>query len=190
MKAALIIVDVQNDFCPPDGALMVPEGDQVVPVINKVAKKFETIVTTQDWHPENHHSFEQQGGPWPPHCVQGSPGAEFHKELDIQSTHRVLVGATPENEGYSAFDESDLENWLRDKGIDTLFITGLATDYCVKASVLDARKHNFATYVISDACRAVDVNPGDGERAFAEMKNSSASLIESKDVDQVLASAE
>jgi nicotinamidase/pyrazinamidase len=186
MQPALIVVDVQNDFIPPDGALAVLNGQEVIPVINKVAPLFETVVTTQDWHPPNHFSFKEFGGIWPVHCVQNTFGAELHKDLKVEPQLFDKVGSKVDNEGYSAFDDSSLENWLEEQGIDTLFFAGLATDYCVKASVVDGLKHGFAAYVISDGCRAVEVSPGDEATAYKDMESAGATVITSEEVESIL----
>lgn len=180
-KAALIIVDVQNDFCP-GGSLAVAEGDRVVPVINQLAPHFPVVVASQDWHPANHCSFRDQGGPWPPHCVQGSAGAELHPGLDRRHiTAYVKKGTLPHKDAYSAFEGTDeagrtLAQLLRKHGIKEIYVTGLATDYCVRATVLDGIKEGFEVRVITDATRGVNVNPGDAERALEEMRVAGARL--------------
>lgn len=152
---ALIIVDVQNDFCP-GGALAVAEGDEVVPILNRLAPLFGTVVATRDWHPTNHRSFAAQGGPWPSHCVAGTPGAEFHSALDRSAIDLLIQKATmPEQEAYSGFDGADLAAQLRARGVRRVYVGGLALDYCVDATALDARKAGFETWVIGDATRAV-----------------------------------
>ena len=152
---ALIIVDVQNDFCP-GGALAVGDGDAVVPIINALAPRFGTVVATQDWHPADHRSFTARGGPWPVHCVAGTTGAAFHPDLNtapIDLTVRKAMVA--EQEAYSGFDGTDLAEQLRERGVRRVYVTGLALDYCVDATALDARQAGFDTYVIEDATRAV-----------------------------------
>ena len=154
-RDALIIVDVQNDFCP-GGALAVGEGDAVVPVLNRLARRFGTVVATQDWHPANHRSFTEQGGTWPVHCVAGEPGAELHAELERSAIDiSIRKATTPEQEAYSGFDGTDLAAQLRARGVERVYVGGLALDYCVDATALDAKKAGFDTYVISDATRAV-----------------------------------
>ncbi|MDX1605229.1 MAG: bifunctional nicotinamidase/pyrazinamidase [Candidatus Competibacterales bacterium] len=176
----LLIIDVQNDFCP-GGALAVDEGDRVVPVINRLGTRFRHRVLTQDWHPTGHSSFasahpgaepfstiEADYGPqilWPDHCVQGSPGAEFHPELDTVGAELIIrKGFRKAIDSYSAFYENDhrtptgLNGYLRDRGFRRLFLCGLATDYCVAWSATDARKEDYETYVIEDACRAIDLD--------------------------------
>lgn len=180
MTAALVIVDVQNDFCPPSGSLAVPRGDAVVPVINQLAEGFEHVVTTQCWHPPDHCSFVAQGGPWPPHCVADSPGAALHADLKVRATHQVRKGRLSGVDAYSGFDGTDLSDWLKQNKIDTVFVAGLATDYCVRATALDARKAGFHTYVVTDACRGVEVSPGDSERALREVLDAGATLVHSR----------
>lgn len=173
---ALIIVDVQNDFCP-GGALAVPDGDAVVPVINDLMPRFPLIVATQDWHPADHCSFTPQGGIWPPHCVAGTPGAELHAELDIRSVGlRVRKATTPDADAYSGFQGTDLTEQLRARDVDSVAVVGLATDYCVKATALDAKAAGLSVTVYPDACRAVDVKPGDGDRALDEMRAAGISI--------------
>jgi len=172
-KDALIIVDVQKDFCT-GGALPVPEGEKIVPVLNEYIKKFQAagalIVATRDWHPPNHSSFKNHGGIWPPHCIQETPGAEFHPDLKLPEETKIISKATSaDKEAYSGFDGTDLEKELRNAGIQRLFIGGLATDYCVKSTVLDALRLGFETVLLFDAIKGVNVNPGDSERAIREM---------------------
>lgn len=152
---ALIVVDVQNDFCP-GGALAVGEGDQVVPVLNRLMPRFPTVVATQDWHPANHRSFAARGGEWPPHCVAGTAGADLHPQLDRAAIDITIRKATePDQEAYSGFDGTDLAEQLRRRGVRRVFVGGLALDYCVDATALDAARNGFATYVVADATRAV-----------------------------------
>lgn len=178
MADALIVVDVQNDFCP-GGSLAVPEGDAVVPVLNeymsRAADAGVPIFASRDWHPEHTRHFAAEGGPWPPHCVQGTPGAEFHPELRLPEGVAIASkGMSTEDQGYSALeavlpDGQSLLDALRARGVDHIYIGGLATDYCVRATTLDALKDGFITSVLVDASRAVDVQPGDGARALNEM---------------------
>lgn len=178
MADALIVVDVQNDFCP-GGSLAVPEGDAVVPVLNeymsRAADAGVPIFASRDWHPEHTRHFAAEGGPWPPHCVQGTPGAEFHPELRLpEGVAIVSKGMSTEDQGYSALeavlpDGQSLLEALRARGVEHIYIGGLATDYCVRATALDALKDGFITSVLVDASRAVDVQPGDGARALNEM---------------------
>lgn len=152
---ALIIVDVQNDFCP-GGALAVAAGDEVVPILNRLAPRFGTVVATQDWHPTDHRSFAAQGGPWPTHCVADTPGAELHPTLDRRPIDLVIQKATTaQDEAYSGFDGTGLASQLRQRGVQRVYVAGLALDYCVDATALDARQAGFETYVIRDATRAV-----------------------------------
>ena len=180
---ALIIVDVQNTFCP-GGTLPVAEGDQVVAPLNRVMPLFEgRVFATQDWHPDNHCSFRERGGPWPPHAVQNTPDADLHPALDkSRITHVARKGASPDADAYSGFDGTDLAARLRDAGVRRVFIGGLATDYCVKATALDARQAGFDVVVLTDACRAVDVTPGDGERALGEMVSAGYALTATTDL--------
>ena len=167
---ALIIVDVQNDFCA-GGALEVPDGDAVVEPINRLAKTVPLVVATRDWHPPDHESFAAYGGPWPVHCVRDSPGAQLHPDLDTSVIEAIVdVGRTPAAVGYSGFEDSELEQVLRDRGVDTVHVAGLALDYCVKATALDAKRAGFDVVLHRDATRAVEVSPGDGERAAAELE--------------------
>src|SRR5947199_6907479 len=138
-REALIIVDVQNDFCP-GGTLAVEEGDAVVAVLNRMAGEHDVVVATRDWHPPGHHSFADQGGPWPEHCVQGTPGAELHPELDRERIDRVVdAGATREAPGFDGFEDTELEDFLRERAIERVHVGGLALDYCVKDTALGAR---------------------------------------------------
>lgn len=172
-KDALIIVDLQNDFCP-GGALAVPEGDKIVPVLNAYIERFSNskslIVATRDWHPENHISFVEQGGIWPKHCVQNTKGAEFHPDLKLPSDSIIVSKATePDKEAYSGFDGTNLDKLLKGKGVTRLFVGGLATDYCVRATVLDALRLGFCVFLLLDAIKGVNVQPEDSERAIVEM---------------------
>lgn len=177
---ALIVVDVQQDFCP-GGALAVKDGDAVVPVINRTAPLFSHHVYTRDWHPVNHCSFsntpEYRDGSWPIHCVQNTPGAAFHSELHVPKDALIISKATsPNTEAYSGFDNPDLGEALRRRGVTRIFICGLATDYCVKATALDAIQYGFRVVVVEDACRAVDVPPGSGAAAIETMKQAGATV--------------
>lgn len=184
-EEALVVVDVQNDFCP-GGALGVPEGDQVVPVLNAYMARFAEaglpIYVSRDWHPEVTTHFEAHGGPWPPHCVQGTPGAEFHPDLELPDDAIVVTkGEDPEEDAYSAFHASTDEGEsfgerLRRDGVTRLFVGGLATDYCVRASALDARTAGLDVVLLVDASRGVDVEPGDSERAIEEMRAAGVEL--------------
>ena len=189
-KAALVVVDVQNDFCP-GGALAVPGGDQVIPVLNKWIRRFRQrglpIAFTLDWHPSDHCSFRDQGGPWPAHCVQGEKGSELHPALEapceVRPAEKIFKkGFLSNKEAYSGFeghldgDDSapSLGGWLRSLGVTEVYVGGLATDYCVKATVLDALKQGFRVRLIMEGMRAVDVNEGDGRRAVDEMVRAGA----------------
>ena len=179
MGRALIVVDYQNDFTPPDGALAVPEGDLIADRINDLARSgdFDLVVATRDWHPRDHGSFAEKGGPWPVHCVQDTPGAQLHPALDAAAVDVVVdKGQDPATEGYSGFDGTNLGDLLRERGIDQVTIVGLATDYCVKNTALEALQEGFTVIVDSNAVRGVDVEPGDSERALAEMRAAGASI--------------
>lgn len=183
MKTALIIVDLQNDFCP-GGALPVPEGDRIVPVLNRVMHLFPFIVTTQDWHPLNHCSFKSQGGPWPPHCIQRTPGAELHPGLDTRSVGlSILKGTLPEQDAYSGFGGTSLADNLKNYGIQSVYLAGLATDYCVKNTALDALKYGFETYLLTDLMRGIEAQKGDIEKALQTVQNAGARIMESMDLD-------
>jgi nicotinamidase/pyrazinamidase len=174
---ALIVVDVQNDFCP-GGALAVPDGDAVVHVINGIAPIFSVVFATQDYHPPGHSSFVEQGGPWPVHCVQGTRGCEFHPKLDTSQFDEVIrKGTELATDGYSGFAGTDLADRLWSRGATRVFIAGLATDYCVRATALEAIENGFETVVVSDAVRAVDVTPGGGAKALDEMAAAGAALV-------------
>jgi nicotinamidase/pyrazinamidase len=198
---ALLIVDFQNDFTP-GGALPVPEGDKIAGPINSVLGSFDLVVATRDWHPPDHGSFEgveidpeQWRGAdppsiWPVHCVQGTPGAELHPALERAKVDVVIdKGQDPNSQGYSGFQDTTLGDLLRDRGVDRLFVAGLATDYCVKNTVLDARRLGFDVTVIEDAVRGVEVNPGDSERALEEMRSAGAELASSREVRRTKAAA-
>jgi nicotinamidase/pyrazinamidase len=175
---ALLIIDFQNDFTP-GGALAVPRGDEIADRINELAAddRFQLVLATRDWHPPDHGSFEEKGGPWPPHCVQGTEGAELHPDLDRAKVEVVVdKGQDPETEGYSGFEGTDLEELLRERGIDKVTVVGLATDYCVKNTALDAVRAGFEVTVDSSAVRGVDVKPGDSERALDEVRAAGATV--------------
>jgi nicotinamidase/pyrazinamidase len=169
----LIVVDVQRDFLP-GGALAVAGGDAIVPIVNRYAAEFERhglpVYATRDWHPPDHCSFRERGGPWPAHCVAGSAGAEWPSALILPSETRIVSKATTAAaDAYSAFQGTDLAVQLHALGCKRVFIGGLATDYCVKATALDALAAGFAVFVLEDAVRAVDRHSGDGSRALEEM---------------------
>ena len=178
---ALLIVDVQKDFCP-GGSLAVPDGDAVVKPINAMIeyarKNGWLIVASRDWHPAVTNHFKDYGGIWPVHCAQNTPGAEFHPNLDGADAIVVSKGTCVDEDGYSAFDGhtdggEELADYLKRHGVDEIYLGGLATDYCVKFTALDAvaPRHDFTTALLLDACRAVNVNPGDGGKAVEEMRN-------------------
>lgn len=198
---ALVLVDIQNDFMP-FGALPVVGGDAVVPVANTVMTTFDLVIATQDWHPADHASFASShpgrtpgevvvlGGTeqvlWPDHCVQDSPGASFHAGLDVAGIgHVVRKGVDREVDSYSGFFDNDhrretgLRALLAARGVDRIVVCGLATDYCVKYTVLDARALGLEVVVVTDGCRAVDIEPGDGERALSEMRSAGCTLVTS-----------
>lgn len=195
-KDALILVDVQNDFCP-GGALAVQNGDDVVPVLNRYIKQFLSaalpIFATRDWHPEKTRHFKDYGGVWPVHCVQGTHGAEFHPDLAI--TKEIVIvstGMASDEDGYSGFQGRDnagtvLATLLRDRGVGRIFVGGLATDYCVKHTVLDGIRHGFQAVLIADAVRGVNLNPQDSERAVQEMSAAGAILVHGTDAADLYA---
>lgn len=183
---ALIVVDVQRDFCP-GGALAVPEGDKIVPVLNAYIERFEkqglTVFATRDWHPKNHKSFKEQGGIWPVHCVQKSAGAEFHPDLKLPQKAKVISKATKaKEEAYSGFQGTNLKDYLKKKKIKRIFVGGLATDYCVKNTVLDGLKAGFTTILLVDAIKGVELNPGDSEKAIDAMLSAGAVGIEINEI--------
>jgi nicotinamidase/pyrazinamidase len=191
---ALLIVDFQNDFTP-GGALPVAEGDRIAEPINDLLDSFDLVIATRDWHPSQHGSFASvevdpdawRGADppsvWPGHCVQGTPGAELHPDLDQAKVDIVIdKGQDPNSQGYSAFQDTRLGDLLRERGVDRLFVTGLATDYCVKQSVLDALRQGLDVSVVEDAVRGVDVEPGDSERALEEMEAAGAKRATSREI--------
>lgn len=179
---ALIMVDVQNDFCP-GGALPVTGGDEVVQPLNRARKFFEHLFATRDWHPENHCSFEKHGGTWPVHCVADSEGSAFHPDLHTENVTVISKATSPEKDAYSGFDGTDLASQLKSGNVKRVFIGGLAADYCVKATVLDALKEGFDVYVLEDAIRAVDLQADDSEKAKAEMQKRGARFVDSTDLE-------
>ena len=191
---ALLVVDFQNDFSP-GGALPVERADEIAEPINVIADRFEFVVATRDWHPPDHGSFEgvevdparwegmDPPGIWPVHCVQGTYGAELHPSLDRSKIDEVVDKAQDRfTQGYSSFHGGNLAEVLREHGIDHVYVAGLATDYCVKNTVLDAIREGFGVTVVTDAIRGIDVEPGDSERAIEEMRNAGADLISSKEL--------
>jgi nicotinamidase/pyrazinamidase len=197
---ALILVDIQNDFCP-GGALAVAGGAEVVPVANRLVARFPLVVATQDWHPRGHGSFASNRGRkpfevgelggmpqvfWPDHCVQGTAGAEFHPGLDVARIQRVFPkGTDPTIDSYSGFFDNGkrkatgLGDFLREQGVDDVTVLGLATDYCVRATAMDALALGLAVTVVEDGCRAVELAPGDGARAIAELRAAGARIVNS-----------
>ena len=179
-KQALIVVDVQNDFCP-GGALAVAEGDEVVEPLNEMIDEFlergDPVYKSRDWHPPKTKHFTAYGVTWPIHCVQNTKGAEFHPQLRDDPRIRVISKGLGDTDCYSAFDETDLASQLHEQGVEELVVGGLATDYCVKATVLAGLNEGFKVKALKNAMRAVDVNPGDGERAIQEMKAAGAQIV-------------
>jgi len=200
---ALILVDIQNDFIK-GGALEVPRGEEVVSVANDLVSKFEFVIATQDWHPENHKSFASNNSKkvgdiielngltqfmWPNHCVQNSFGAEFAKDLNTKMIKKVVQkGINPEIDSYSGFfdnghlQKTELEDYLNANNIADLYIMGLATDYCVKFTALDALNLGFNTFLVIDGCRGVNIQVEDSEKAIEEMKNAGVKVIESNNI--------
>lgn len=201
---ALILIDLQNDFCP-GGALAVQEGDQTIPIANQLMEQFELVVATQDWHPISHESFaahhvgkkpgdiiDLHGLPqvlWPIHCVQGSFGAELVRELNRSGIKQIFPkGTDPQIDSYSGFFDNGhrkatgLGDYLKNQGVKSVYILGLATDFCVKFSALDALELGFETHLITDACRGVNLQPNDSERAFNELAEKGVKLLTSKDL--------
>jgi nicotinamidase/pyrazinamidase len=183
---ALVMVDVQNDFCP-GGSLAVADGNAVAPVLTRYAERFAAagapVFASRDWHPAVTTHFKAHGGLWPPHCIQQTWGAEFHPALTLPTSAEIVSkGMDPNADAYSCFQAETAEGVefaaaLRARGVRRLFVGGLATDYCVKSTVLDARRYGFDAIVLEDAIRAVDITPGDGDKAVAEMKMAGASLL-------------
>jgi nicotinamidase/pyrazinamidase len=193
---ALLIVDFQNDFTP-GGALPVPEGDAIAGPVNRLLDRFALVVATRDWHPPGHGSFVDSHidrslwrgtdppGIWPVHCVQGTRGAELHPSLAVEHVDAILdKGQDLYSQGYSAFQDTELTGLLRDAGVQRLYVAGLATDYCVKRSVLDALERGFEVFVVEDAIRGVDVEPGDSARAIEEMRAAGARFERAADVER------
>ncbi|WP_395602602.1 bifunctional nicotinamidase/pyrazinamidase [Pseudomonas sp. A1230] len=202
-RAALLVIDVQNDFIP-GGQLPVPEGDHIVPLINRLARQFKKVVIAQDWHPAGHASFASshpghqpydvielpygEQTLWPEHCVQATPGAELHPELDLPHAQLIIrKGCNPDIDSYSAFLEADrrtttgLSGYLKERGIDTVYMVGLALDFCVMYSALDARAAGFNAFVVLDACRAIDMN-GSLAAAMDRMQGAGVGLIQSTEL--------
>jgi len=189
-KAALVVVDVQNDFCP-GGALAVSEGDQVVAALNRYIERFADaglpIFASRDWHPERTTHFKAFGGIWPVHCVQGTFGAEFHRALRLGGEATIVSkGMAEDSDSYSGFDAVDstgvgLADLLNRSGATRVYVGGLATDYCVKQTVLDGRQRGFDVVLLKDAIRGVDLKPGDSTRAVQEMLDAGVQVVESVD---------
>lgn len=178
---ALLMVDVQRDFLP-GGALAVADGDAIIPPANAYMTAFSArglpIAMTRDWHPPDHCSFQPQGGPWPPHCVRDTLGADWPANLEIPpGSHVVSKAMAQDRDAYSGFDGTALEAMLRELGVTRVFVAGLATDYCVRATVLDARKLGFEAVVLADAVRGVEAHPGDSARALDDMTSHGATLF-------------
>ncbi|HEV2740550.1 MAG TPA: isochorismatase family protein [Candidatus Elarobacter sp.] len=179
---ALVIVDVQHDFLP-GGALGVAEGERIFAPIDALAPRFGRVYATRDWHPADHTSYEQYGGPWPVHCVANSHGAAFDPRLDLAKVDVVVdKGTDRETDGYSGFAATVLADDLRAHGIHRVFVVGLATDYCVKATALDAKAAGFDAVVLEDAAAAVNVQPGDEQRALQELRDAGVAVAHSGDV--------
>ncbi|MGE0078057.1 MAG: bifunctional nicotinamidase/pyrazinamidase [Bacteroidales bacterium] len=179
---ALVVVDVQNDFCR-GGALPVNGGEQIIDTVNNLIRWFEAeglpIVFTRDWHPANHISFKENGGLWPVHCVAGTNGAQFHPSIYFPSVSILISKAnTFDYEAYSGFQGTGLASTLRDLGVEHIIVVGLATDYCVKSTVIDALKLGFKVDVVEEGIRAVNINPNDGQDAIGEMCNLGAKFIQ------------
>jgi nicotinamidase/pyrazinamidase len=191
---ALIIVDLQNDFLP-GGSLGVPQGDEVVAPIQQLIDLYQAhglpIYASRDWHPEGHCSFTDQGGPWPIHCIAGSNGAAFTSAIDLEQFSTVISKATTvEKDAYSAFNGTGLGEQMRARGIERVAVCGLATDYCVLNTAKDALAEGFATLLVLDAIRAVDVHPGDGMRAIAQMQDAGAQPVHVDRIGLLAATAE
>ncbi len=183
---ALIVVDVQQDFCP-GGALAVAGADAIIPVINRLSPHFAHVVFTRDWHPEHHCSFVETpqfvDKSWPPHCIAGTPGAALHPDLIVSECALVVdTGQDPAHEAYSGFDGTDLATILDARGVKRVFICGLATDYCVRATALDALKARFQVVLLTDACRGVDVPAGNADATLEEMKEAGVVCMTAADL--------
>ena len=189
-RYALIVVDVQNDFCP-GGALAVKNGDKIIPELNQVIAAFENaglpIFLTRDWHPTNHISFKKQGGVWPPHCVANTHGAAFHPQLLLPKNARTVSKATgPDEEAYSGFQGTDLEDELRKHQVEALVVGGLATDYCVKNTVLDGLKSGFRVRVLKDCVKGVNLKKTDSAVSLRQMRDKGADMTSSREVSKLL----
>lgn len=189
-KQVLIVVDVQRDFCP-GGALAVTDGDKVIPPLNRVIAHFERarlpVYYTRDWHPSDHISFKEQGGIWPPHCMKNTWGAAFHSNLKLSRRRKIISkGTRPEAEAYSGFQGTDLEHDLKLHDVDVLVVGGLATDYCVKNTVLDGLRAGFDVLVLKDCIRGVNLRRSDSAEALREMKAGGAIISSSPEVPNLL----
>ena len=191
-KQALIVVDVQNDFCP-GGTLAVAHGDEVVEPLNEQIDEFlergAPVYKSRDWHPATTKHFKAYGGTWPVHCVQNTKGAEFHPALRDDPRITVVSKGLGDTDCYSAFDETDLASQLREQGVEEVVVGGLATDYCVKNTVLDALKHRFKVKALKNAMRPVDLQPGDGDRAIEEMRAAGAEIVSTDSTEKSAASS-
>jgi nicotinamidase/pyrazinamidase len=179
-KRALIVVDVQNDFCP-GGALAVSEGDEVVAPLNRLIEQFlargDYVFKSRDWHPAKTKHFTQYGGTWPVHCVQGTRGAQFHEALIEDPRIEIVSKGMGDEDSYSAFDGTSLAAHLRERGVAEVWVGGLATDYCVKNTALDGLREGFEVFAVAEAMRPVEVKPGDGQRAIEEMQQAGAQIV-------------
>ncbi len=178
----LIVTDMQNDFLP-GGALAIKEGDTIIPVLNRTISKFKVchlpVVATRDWHPENHMSFKEQGGPWPPHCIRNTEGAAFTEDLKLPEAVKIISKATEQDkEAYSSLKGTDLSDFLKSLNVERVFIGGVATEYCVHDSVMDLLDHGYVVYLLQDAIKAVNLDAEDGPRAFRELVNAGARPID------------
>jgi nicotinamidase/pyrazinamidase len=185
-QAALIVVDMQNDFMP-GGALAVADSDQIIPVINQLLPRFPLRILTRDWHPKDHISFSDQPSftdkSWPAHCVQDTPGAEFHPDLRQDLADKIVSKAqTPDQDAYSGFQDTDLESWLAHKNVLRVYIAGVATEYCVKSTALDAMQAGFETFIISDAVRGVNLPPGSETAEINRLQKAGVRLISSQEI--------
>lgn len=181
MSEALLIIDFQNDFTPPEGALAVPEGHAAAERLNELAAsgRFDLVVATRDRHPPHHGSFDEHGGPWPAHCVAGTEGAELHPDLDTTNVDVIFdKGQDPDTEGYSAFERPELARLLRNYGVDSVTVAGLATNICVRGTALGALDEGFDVEVDVAGSRGVDIEPGDTERALAELEQAGATVVQ------------
>jgi nicotinamidase/pyrazinamidase len=185
MKQALLVIDVQNDFCE-GGLLAARDTATLIQPLNRALEKASSVdmrvILTRDWHPKDHSSFQQQGGPWPPHCVQNSSGAEFAVGLRVPSGSRILdKGVQRDDDGYSMFVRTPLDEWLQHDEIESIAVCGIATEYCVLESVRDGIANGFSVQLLSDLIRPIEARPGDSENALAEMEQLGAKLLTSNE---------